>query len=101
MNEFVEQILFAQLHFVCPDISLDGQPTVLWSKDDVDEMTDEEKEEMQKKVLAAFPGVKDKTRLKVFDLIQNYTIVITLKNIRVDKNDNDGLFYKITRKETQ
>lgn len=101
MNEFVEQILFAQLHFVCPDISLDGQPTVLWSKDDVDEMTDEEKEVMQKKVLGAFPGVKDRTRLKVFDLIQSYTIIITLKNIKVDKNDNDGLFYKMIRKETQ
>jgi hypothetical protein len=73
---------------------LDGQSTILWSKDDADEESEEEKAISRKRKLSEFPSVKDKTRLKVYDLLQNQTIIITLKQEKVDKNTNEGLFYK-------
>jgi ubiquitin-like 1-activating enzyme E1 B len=93
--EFIDQIIFAKLHFACPDIQIDGQSTVLWSKEDFDESSDEEKERVKKKLLSDYALVRDKTRLRVYDLLQNHTIIITLRDTKIDKNENEGLFYKM------
>ncbi|KAI1301353.1 SUMO-activating enzyme subunit 2 [Halotydeus destructor] len=95
LRELVEQVIIAKLNFVCPDVQVDGQPSLLYSKEDADEDTPEEREAALKRVLTAYPMVKDKTRLRVADLLQNQTIILTLRNEEVDPNENDGLFYKL------
>jgi len=39
--------------------------------------------------------IKDKVRLKVYDLLQSMTVIITLINEEFSLNENDGLFYKM------
>lgn len=95
MSELVEQFLFKKLHFVCPDIQLDGQPTIIWSKDDFEDYSDSEKEEYKSKLLVDYSLIKDKVRLKVYDLLQSMTVIITLVNEDFSLNENDGLFYKM------
>jgi len=95
MCEFVEQFIFKKLHFVCPDIQLDGQPTIIWSKDDYEDYSADEKEEYKSKLLSNYSLIKDKVRLKVYDLLQSMTVIITLINEEFSLNENDGLFYKM------
>ena len=95
MFEFVEQFIFKKLNFVCPDIQLDGQPTIIWSKDDYEEYSDKEKEEYKTKLLANYKLIKDKVRLKIYDLLQNMSVIVTLFNEEFTLNENDGLFYKM------
>ena len=101
ISDFVEQIIFGKLHFVCPDIKLDGQSVILWSKDDYEDSSEAEKQRTQQKKLSDFkdkdgnPLVKDNSRLLVDDLLQELKIIITLKDVKIDKNENDGLFYKL------
>jgi len=95
ISDFIDQIIFGKLHFACPDIQIDGQSTVLWSKEDFDEASNEEKERIQRKLLSDYTFVRDKTRFRVYDLLQNHTIIITLRDIKIDKNENDGVFYKM------
>ena len=93
MFDFVEQIIFKRLHFVCPDLSIDGTPTLIWSKEDADEWNEQEKTRYKIKPLNHYPYLKSKVRLRVDDLLQNYTVIINLQDEQVDSKINDGLFY--------
>ena len=95
MHDLVEQFIFKKLNFVCPDIQLDGQPTIIWSKDDYEEFSDGEKEEYKSKPLVSYSLIKDKVRLKVYDLLQSMSVIITLYHEEFTLNENDGLFYKM------
>lgn len=95
MHELVEQFIFKKLNFVCPDIQLDGQPTIIWSKDDYEEFSEKDKEEYKTKFLINYPLIKDKVRLKVYDLLQNMSVIITLFDEEFTLNENGGLFYKM------
>lgn len=95
MYDLVEQFIFKKLNFVCPDIQLDGQPKIIWSKDDYEEYSDSEKEEYRTKLLVNYSLIKDKVRLKVYDLLQNMSVIITLYHEEFTLNENDGLFYKM------
>ena len=78
MHDLVEQFIFKKLNFVYSDIQLDGQPTIIWSKDDYDEFSDGEKENYKSKPLVTYSLIKDKVRLKVYDLLQSMSVIITL-----------------------
>lgn len=93
--DLVEQVIVKQLHFACPDVANDVTGQLLWSNDDYDEMTDEEKNQFKTKKLTSFQGVVDNIRLKVYDLLQDLTMFMTLKNATVDPTEADGEFYKI------
>lgn len=93
--EFVEQILFNKLHFACPDIKLDGSSVIIWSKDDYDDSSEEEKKKIQEKNLLQFPYMKNRVRLLIDDLVQNHSIIVTLNDEKVNRYDNEGLFFKI------
>lgn len=95
MYDLVEQFIFKKLNFVCPDIQLDGQPKIIWSKDDYEEFSDAEKEEYRTKLLANYTLIKDRVRLKVYDLLQSMSVIITLYHEEFTLNENDGLFYKM------
>ena len=88
-----QQIIFKRLHFVCPDLSIDGTPTLIWSKEDADEWNEQEKTRYKIKPLNHYPYLKSKVRLRVDDLLQNYTVIINLQDEQVDSKINDGLFY--------
>lgn len=95
MYDFVEQIVINKLHFVCPDVTVEGIPTILYSKDTADDETPEEREVSSKRRLIQYPNVTNKTRLNITDLIQNHNIIITLVDEEVNPAENDGLFYKL------
>ncbi|RWS03816.1 SUMO-activating enzyme subunit 2-like protein [Dinothrombium tinctorium] len=95
MIDFVEQVLFKKLNFVCPDICIDGTAKVIWSKDEADMETEEEREISKKKLMSDFKSLKNDVRLRVNDLLQDYSVLITLKDEKFDLNENEGLFYKI------
>ncbi|XP_074600760.1 ubiquitin-like activating enzyme 2 [Brevipalpus obovatus] len=95
MSEFVEQVLFKKLGFVCPDVQIEGEPIIVWSKDDADEYSESEKESYRKKPLNQYPRIGHKTRLRVYDLLQNLTIIINLLNEEIDQAANEGLFYSL------
>lgn len=101
ISDFVEQIIIGKLHFVCPDVKLDGQSIILWSKDDYEESSDAEKQRTQQKRLSDFKDkdgndlIKDKTRLLIDDLLQELKIIVTIKDVKIDKNENEGVFYKM------
>lgn len=96
MFDFVEQILFKTLNFVCPDVQVEGTSTIIWSKDDADEYNEEEKQNFRKKTLNQYPLIRNKTRLKVYDLVSTQTMFIDLKDEKIDPQQNDGLFFKWT-----
>lgn len=95
MSEFVEQVLLKKLGFVCPDVQIEGEPIIVWSKDDAEEYSESEKESYKKKPLNQYPRISHKTRLRVYDLLQNLTIIINLLNEEIDQTANDGLFYSL------
>ena len=90
MNDFVEQIIMKIFNFVCPDIQIEGQPTIIWSSEDADES---EKAESKKKQLNKYPQVHHKQRLRVYDLLQNQSLIINLLDGKVDKSENEERFY--------
>ncbi|RWS28786.1 SUMO-activating enzyme subunit 2-like protein, partial [Leptotrombidium deliense] len=96
MSDFIEQVLFKRLNFVCPDIMIDGTATILWSKDESEEESDEWKEAFRTKLMSDFKVIKNEVRLKINDLIQDYTCIISLNDGKVDPKDNDGLWYKMS-----
>jgi ubiquitin-like 1-activating enzyme E1 B len=95
MSEFVEELLLKRLNFVCPDIQLDGLPIIVWSKDDADEYTDEEFNAYRNNPLSSHTSIQHRTRLRVEDLIQNLTMILTVANEEINVNENNGLFYKL------
>lgn len=95
MCEFVEQLLLKRLNFVCPDIQLDGQPIIIWSKDDADEYTEIEAANYRSNPLRSYSSIQNRTRLRVDDLIQSLTMIITLADRPIKVNENNGLFYDL------
>jgi ubiquitin-like 1-activating enzyme E1 B len=89
------QIVMKKLHFVCPDIQVDGTATLLYNKEDADEESDEERIESEKRLLSDFNDLHHNVRLKVYDLTQNHTVLVVLKNEKVDPNQNDGQHFRI------
>jgi ubiquitin-like 1-activating enzyme E1 B len=102
MIDFVEQVVIKKLGFVCPSVQVDGTATILWDKDDADDESEEERAVSRQRLITSYPHVSDKCRLKIDDMLQNLAIIITLRDEKVDKNENEGLFYKlkITREGT-
>ncbi|XP_054160910.1 SUMO-activating enzyme subunit 2-like isoform X2 [Oppia nitens] len=95
MTDFIDQIIYKKLHYVCPDITIDGTSVILYTKEDYDDMDNEARERFEKKYLSDYKDVSDKTRVSVNDLLQDLQIIITLRDVAIDKNENDGLFYKM------
>ena len=93
--DFARQIVINKLHFVCPDIQVDGMSCLLWSKEDADEETGEERAESEKRKLSDFTVLHNNARLKIYDLIQNQTVLVTLKDETVDPNQNDGQPFRV------
>lgn len=93
--DFARDIVINKLHFVCPDIYMDGQSCMLWSKEEADEESDEERIQSESKKLSDFTLLHHNVRLKVSDLMQNQTVLITLKDEVIDPNLNDGQSFRI------
>ena len=93
--DFAQQLVINKLNFVCPDIQVEGQSCLLWNKEDADEETPEEKAVSDRKKLSDFTFLRNNSRLKVYDLIQNHTVIITLKDEVVDPIKNNGQPFRI------
>lgn len=93
--DFVEQVIVSRLHFACPDVMNEVNGQLLWSSDDYEEMTEEEKVQFKTKKLTSFQDVIDNIRLKVYDLLQDLTMFITLKNATLDPSTSEGELYRI------
>ena len=86
-----QEICIKKLNFVEPEITLEGQAVILWSKEEADE----EGSEYSDRLLSEIHHLKQNTRLKVDDMLQNTTIIMTLKNESIDPNENDGFPFKM------
>lgn len=95
MSEFVELVLFKELSFAYPDVQIDGEAIIIWSKEDADEYDEDEKLRYRKKPLNQYPKVGNKTRLRVNDLQQDMSVIITLIDEKVDVTANNGQSFSI------
>lgn len=86
LGYFGEEICINKLNFVSPEIQLEGQAVIIWSKED----SEDEGPEYSKKLLSGVTHISNNTRVKVYDMLQDYAIIVTLKDVEVDPNQNSG-----------
>jgi ubiquitin-like 1-activating enzyme E1 B len=78
-----ERVLKKELNMVAPDVEIDdGQGTILISSEEG------ETDDIADKFLQEFK-IKEGTRLKCDDFLQNYNLNITIYEMKTDENDRD------------
>lgn len=84
LSDFIDKIILGTFHFVCPDVCLESDTTILIYSEDCDNDT-------KKRKLTEIPHVVvPKTRLLVMDLLQDKEIVFVL----IDEEEIDEEKYK-------
>lgn len=77
------------------DVLIDGEAKIIWSKDDFENASEAEEEEYKTKLMNTYPWIKNYLRLRIEDLLQDTTVILTLIDENFSLNDNEGLFYKM------
>lgn len=91
LSDFVEEVVIGKLHFVCPEIQVEGTSCLIYIHEDHVDRSDQSRQTL----LSHFSLIRNNTRLEVHDLKQNQTIIVTLKDVPLDPN-NDTSWYRLT-----